>query len=1142
MTAPKDCGRCPALVKCRKSIVNGWGNPNARFAFVGQNPGKVEDAQARPFVGPAGRVLATLIRSVEINVDDVFLTNAVRCLTPAIRKPKKDEWFACREFLLEEIAGIKPQVIVALGEVATHSLYGRTSLDAVLGQTLMQEELTIPLSVAYHPAFVLRGQWNAVPLILSHFEKAKRIVDGTQTMGELGDYAPILTIENLKLLRDYLLSAPLLHLDTETTGTDWKDDELLCISFATEPGEGYVVPILQRSQQRFWEGAEHGEALGIIGEILASSVPKALQNAAFDIRFLERERSYHITAQTAFGWKVNNLQHDTMLMHRLTAEYLPKEAKPNELPHLLSLYCMAPETRILTRDLRWVPLRAIRTGQEIWGVDEYPPQRGKMRQIRRSVVQDVHPGEKELYEIEFDDGAIIRATADHPFLTDSSLRGPGSLPHTKNRRWRTLLPGPHDHCLRQPLKRATKIVNPWPDEEPALARELGWLGGFIEGEGSISSKSHYLGIVQKLGPTLEKCKAYLERCGVPYSNHRKREYDDCIAINITGGLPERLSLLGRSRADRLIAKLGDEIGAARQYSCPEVVRITTLGKQPIISLQTSTKTFIAEGFVVHNSDMPSYEEAVRKQSKGKLHMDEVENRHLWEYAAADADAVARLVPILGKQLDEDGDSRWIYENISIPMVRCCQEMTRRGMLVDQDYFSSLCEHYEKKAEELEKRLFKIAGREFNPNSRTQVQDVLFRELALPTSGRKTDASSECAACEKGACEKHDQVGEDALLAIKAQVDHPIIDGLIEWSKVDKRRSTYLAGTGKAGQGFLAHIRRDGRIHFEFKVGGAETGRLSSQNPNGQNIPTGVEIEELGTHNAFRRTFVAPQGHVLMEADWSQAEVWVTAYRLAEQFGDRTLLEILESGRDVHTVVGRAIWPVDLELDEFEWAKQHDKLRTDAKVFTFGITFGLTVEGIMERLHCSKEDAQRYLMAYLDMAPGLRDYKDYVQNTILAGDPLTDRFGRQWHFPQVEVMKLCNAKFDLEELFREGVNRGIQGGASDLHSLAHIATESNPKMCEVFRIINAVHDSCLAEVPAPDLATVLETAWMVKHLWQEIALNTVLADGSKLGWQIPTEVSWGRNWGDMPYVLTARGGLLYKGQPVETDLTAALPVA
>jgi hypothetical protein len=641
---------------------------------------------------------------------------------------------------------------------------------------------------------------------------------------------------------------------------------------------------------------------------------------------------------------------------------------------------------------------------------------------------------------------------------------------------------------------------------------------------------------------------------------------------------------------------------------------------------------------------------------------------------------------------------------------------------------------------------------------------------------------------------------------------------MEIRSVSKLRGTYLAGTGGDSQGFLGHIRRDGRIHPEFKGGFAETGRAASQNPNAQNIPKGVEIEELGTKNAFRRTFIAPPGHVLMEADWSQAEVWVTAYGLAEQFGDRTLLEILESGRDVHcvtpetriltadllwkeagqivvgekilgfdedrakgktrhyraativaanrqkarvyelrlsdgtrlrstgdhrwlvktrgkvdrdtrmyawvrtdelaqrckspwkkrgpvlpryfqpwesgqdydsgflagafdgegslsgyagryrarlafvqndnallrdveivlkqkghtygrherststsprtglptgntvvqlelnngfagtlrflgemrpprllekwqemfekdeflemraidqvvveevidlgeqtimalqsncqtyfaegfgahnTAVGRAIWPVDLELDEFEWAKEHDDLRTDAKVFTFGITFGLTVEGIMERLHCSKEDAQRYLVAYLEMAPGLRDYKDYVQNTILAGEPLTNKFGRQWHFPQVEVMKLCNARFDLEELFREGVNRGIQGGASDLHSLAHVDTESNPKMREVFRIIDAVHDSCLAEVPAPDLATVLETAWMVKHLWQEIALNTVLADGSKLGWQIPVEVSWGRNWGDMPYVLTARGGLLYKGQPVQTDMTAALPIA
>lgn len=877
MTAPKDCPRCPALVKCRTNVVNGWGSPNARYFFCGQNPGAAEDAQARPFVGPSGRVLATMIRSAGIEVEDIFLSNSTMCLTPANRKPKKDEWGNCRDYILEEIRDVNPSVIITLGEVATHSLYGKVPLSSVLGQTLVQADTGIALLPTYHPAFILRGQWNAVPVILSHLEKARRIVEGTQQVGTLGEYVTIKTVAQLEALRDYLLAAPMIFLDSETTGTDWKDAELLCLSFSTQPYEGFVVPILQQGARPCWNVRDGPRVETIIGEILASPIPKGLQNAGFDIRFIEREPAPWIGARTAFGWRLNNLQEDTMLMHRLTAEHLPKETKPNELPHLLSAY----------------------------------------------------------------------------------------------------------------------------------------------------------------------------------------------------------------------------------------------------------------------SDMPGYEDELRTQSKNKTRMEEVENDVLHFYAAADADAVARLVPILGKQLDEDGGSRWIYQNISIPMVRCCQEMTQRGMLVDRPYFKALTDYYEQRHIDLLAEAIKLAGKKFNPNSPLQVQDVLFNKLKLPKSGRKTDGARECAACEKNACEKHDQVSEDALLDIKARQDHPIIDVLILLRQVMKLRGTYLAGTGEESGGFLQHIRADGRIHPEFKSGGAATGRLTSANPTGQNIPTRIEIEELKTLDAFHRTFIAPPGHVLASPDWSQAEIWTLAY----ETGDVTLKEILESGRDIHTIVGRHLFPIDLEMDEFEWQKEHDDLRRDAKVFSFGIAYGLTIPGIMERLHCSEGEANSLLNTFLDLLPSLRDYVEQTRAIVMEGGVLVNRFGRRKHFPQVPVMRECGARMDLEELCREAVNFKIQSGASDLHSLAHISTESSPAMREIFSIVNAVHDSCLAEVPAPDFATTLDTAWKVKHLWQEIALNTELADGSKLGWQIPVEVKWsevGGSWGDMPYTLTAKGSLLYQGQPVDSDLHVTVP--
>ena len=890
-----ECTLCPALVKCRNTIVRGWGNENARFVFVGQNPGKDEDAQGRPFIGRSGRILATMIRSAGINVDDIFLTNAVRCWTPGNRAPKKEEYANCNEFLLEELAAVNPDVIVILGAVALKSLVGNVSLDAVMGTTLVHETLRAPMIPTYHPAFILRGQWAAVPLVLEHFDKAKRIVEGTQTVGEMGEYTTITSIAALEALKDYLLASPMIYLDTETTGVDWKDEELLCISFAVRPGEGFVVPILQRGPLSedgkkydpptlFWSGGDYDFAMGIIGEILSSSVPKALQNAGFDIHFLERSPDdVMFQVETAFDWHVENLREDTMLANRLVREYLPKEAKPNELSRLLAIH----------------------------------------------------------------------------------------------------------------------------------------------------------------------------------------------------------------------------------------------------------------------TDMPEYDQAIKAQSKNKAHMDQADDAVTWYYAGADADALPRLLPKLRADLDADGDSQWIYENISIPMVRACQNMSRRGVLVDMQWFTRLASHYEEKHAELEKQAFEIVGHEFNPNSSQQVQEILFNELGLPKSGRKTDKSKECLDCEAEACSIHDQVGKDALLDVKAEHDHPIIDVLIDIKQVYNWRSKYLTGAGGKAHGFLDHIRRDGRIHAEFKVGVAETGRLSSANPNMQNIPKNVEIDfpdGVTTLNAFRQSFVAPPGHVLMEVDWSQLEVWVMAYTLYERYGDKTMLEILLTGRDIHAVVGRTIWPIDLELDEYEWSKEHVDLRTDAKVFTFGIAYGLTVEGIMERLHCDRPTAERLLSSYLAMVPGLREYREETRSTIRAGDPLVNKFGRRRHFPQVATMIECNAHYDLEDMFREGDNYPIQSGGSELQSLAHIKTEHHPDLQELFRIVVAVHDSCLGEVPAPNLSGVLDTAWKLKDLWERLAREQVLADGSVLGWEIPVEIKWGRNWGAMKYVLTAKGGLLYDGQPINTDNMTSLPVA
>ena len=168
-----DCTRCPALVKQRSRIVNGRGPADASLVVVGQNPGRNEDEQGKPFIGRAGNALASLLEGAGISPPTVRLTNACRCWSPGNRKPNKDELANCREYLIQEIQEVGPAVIVAMGAPAIESLYRRVPITDVLGRELVQEDTGIPMIPTYHPAHVMR-RWNAAPLVIEHLKKARK--------------------------------------------------------------------------------------------------------------------------------------------------------------------------------------------------------------------------------------------------------------------------------------------------------------------------------------------------------------------------------------------------------------------------------------------------------------------------------------------------------------------------------------------------------------------------------------------------------------------------------------------------------------------------------------------------------------------------------------------------------------------------------------------------------------------------------------------------------------------------------------------------------------------------------------------------------------------------------------------------------
>lgn len=892
--APADCDLCPALVAIRTQIVEGRGT-GGYVAFVGMAPGEDEDEKGKAFIGPSGRLLALLSQAAGLAVGDLYLTNAVRCHPAVNRRPKVGEIRACRPYLIKELEAVKPLVIVTLGDVALQSALGRAvTLGSVLGQTLKQPETGIPLIPTYHPAYLLRGQWQVADLVTGHIEKAREIADGERAEPHMGEYETADTIEKLRILRDYLLHPDTTEIafDTETTGLEWREDELLCISFATQPGEGFVVPILSHRNvprpekpkgrktrppwpvDAHWDEDDWPEVLEILREIFTSGVKKVGQNAIFDVQFLERSPDVpYVAAATAFGFEIKGQIEDTMLLHHAIAEAaMPAEAR--------------------------------------------------------------------------------------------------------------------------------------------------------------KTKRHSLTVL------------------------------------------------------------------AAQYS-----------------------------------DLPYYEEEITIASSNKRRMADVPDEMLWQYSAADADAVERVAIPLRAKAEAEG-TLWASEHIIQPLIRCCWEMEKRGVLVDVEYFDRLCKHYRDRIEALEAELWAIELPETKAPWKYlhagALQRVLFQELKLPPSGIKTDSSHGCEACGAGLCFEHDGTDKDALAIIEAQTDHPIIPILRELRKLRKALSTSLDG-GKGG--FRRHIGHDGRVRSQYRPGGAETSRLSSSDPDMQNVPQRVEIEELDTKNAFHQIFTAPEGCGLMEADWSQLEQWVMAYTLAEEIGENGFLEILQSGRDIHTWAARGIarrmqGGLDEDLSDLEWKTEHPELRRQAKPFTFGANYGLTPEGLVQKgVADTVEEAAELMDAYFDTVPGLRAYHHYIRRCVVEDGYLDNKFRQRRHFPSAALLKACRRMHDLEALVREGYAYPIQSGGSTLHSAAHHLTEFAPVLIKrACRPVISVHDSLVLEFHWPSDKYAETTARIIKDLWEQTAAVLPLADGSRLGWQIPVDVQWGRSWGTMDHSLSAKGDL------------------
>ena len=421
------------------------------------------------------------------------------------------------------------------------------------------------------------------------------------------------------------------------------------------------------------------------------------------------------------------------------------------------------------------------------------------------------------------------------------------------------------------------------------------------------------------------------------------------------------------------------------------------------------------------------------------------------YAAAVEALYGTLLPKL-KELD-----MWeLYQTAELPLCRVLAEMELAGCRVDARALSDFGEALSARITEQEKAIYDMAGETFNINSPKQLGEILFGKLGLP-HGKKTKTGW----------------STNADVLEKLRYEYPIVNAALEYRQYAKLKSTYADGLLKA-------IDPDGRVHTSFQMTVTATGRLSSTEPNLQNIPTRTD---LGSE--IRRMFVPADGCVLVDADYSQIELRL----LAHIAGDETMRESFLAGGDFHAETAAKVFHVARKDVTHE-------MRRSAKAVNFGIVYGISAFSLSQDIGVSVAEAKAYMEAYFATFPGVRKYMDEVVEKARAAGYVETLFHRRRDLPELKSSNFNMRSFGE----RVALNMPIQGTAADVMKLAMVAVHRRLKAENLrARLVLQVHDELIVECPESEAETV------AKLLTEEME-NVV-----RLSVPLTADAHWGKNW-------------------------------
>jgi len=428
------------------------------------------------------------------------------------------------------------------------------------------------------------------------------------------------------------------------------------------------------------------------------------------------------------------------------------------------------------------------------------------------------------------------------------------------------------------------------------------------------------------------------------------------------------------------------------------------------------------------------------------------------YAAEDADITLQLHRCLSAQLEKLPGLNKVLSDIEIPLVPILSDVERNGALVDAKLLGEQSLELGQRLNELQLQAFELAGEEFNLSSPKQLGAILFEKLELPVI-KKTP---------KGAPSTAEEVLQQLAL------DYPLPKILIEHRGLSKLKSTY---TDKLPQ-MINPLT--GRIHTSYHQAVTATGRLSSSDPNLQNIPI-----RTAEGRRIRQAFVAPQGYKIVAADYSQIELRI----MAHLSNDAGLLEAFNHNLDVHRATAAEVF--DTELD-----KVSDEQRRSAKAINFGLIYGMSAFGLAKQLGLGRNDAQQYIDRYFDRYPGVKDYMDRTRSIAAEQGYIETLFGRRLYLPEINASNGMRR----QAAERAAINAPMQGSAADIIKLAMINVDTWLKSSEFdARMIMQVHDELVLEVKSEQADTL--TPLLCEKMANAAALSVPLL----------VEAGIGNNW-------------------------------